>query len=245
MDRSPWLRRWGSESAGCRLICFPHAGGAASSFAPLARAVAGGLEVVALQYPGRQERLGETCVDNIEGLTAAIVPELNGELDGPFALFGHSMGAIVGFEVARALEHGRGRAARGLFVSGRRAPTTWRDEQVHRGGDSSLLREVARLGGTPSLLLDDEDVQQMMLPALRGDYKAIETYRWQPGPPLSCPVWALVGEADPLTTVAEAAAWAPHTTATFELRTYPGTHFYLADHLDTIADLLTHTLLDP
>jgi surfactin synthase thioesterase subunit len=149
----------------------------------------------------------------------------------------------VAFEVARVLEQQDGIVSLGLFASGRRGPSTRRDEHVHRGGDRSLLREVARLGGTPSQLLDDEDVQQMMLPALRGDYKAIETYEWRPGPPLRCPVWALLGDDDPLTTESEAAAWRSHTSGPFELHLFPGRHFYLADQQPAVASLIATRLL--
>lgn len=242
VEGSVWIRRLQPPAAGPTLVCFPHAGGAATAYVPFARALAGDADVLALQYPGRQERLSERCIDDVDELVAAIVPELDGWLDEPFALFGHSMGAIVAFEVARVLERDRGVVPSGLFASGRRAPSTVRDERVHQGGDPSLLREIRRLGGTPASLLDDEDVQQIMLPALRGDYKAIETYTWRPGPPLSCPIWALVGDADPLTTSPEAAAWASHTSAGFALHTLPGQHFYLATQLAAAAALVARHL---
>jgi pyochelin biosynthesis protein PchC len=228
--------------ARCRLVCFPHAGGAATAYVPLAQALPETIEVLALQYPGRQERLAEPCLGSIDDLAAAIVPELGPWTGEPFALFGHSTGAIVAFEVARALE-ARGAVPVGLFASGRRGPSTRRDEHVHRGGDRSLLREVARLGGTPPQLLEDEDVQAMLLPALRGDYKAIETYVFRPGPRLTCPIWALLGEDDPLATESEAAAWRGQTTGSFELHVFPGGHFYLVDHQPAVVHLITHHLL--
>lgn len=240
---SAWARRL-REGSGRRVVCFPHAGGSAPAFAPLAAALPDPVDVVALQYPGRLERRAEPCIDSIDALVAAVVPELvgGGWLDRPFVLFGHSMGAIVAYEVARVLERSHGLVPLGLLASGRRAPSTHRSEQVHRGGDRALLREVARLGGTPQVLLDDEDVQQLMLPALRGDYKAIETYSWRPGPPLACPIEALVGAADPLTSEAEAAAWSQHTFATFAIHVFPGGHFYLADHLPAVARLVAASL---
>jgi surfactin synthase thioesterase subunit len=247
VEGSPWVRRLQRSDRGVRLLCFPHAGGAATYYAPLARALggAGDVDVLALQYPGRQERLGERCIDSIDALVDAVVPELDGWLDRPFALFGHSMGAIVAYEVARILEVERGLVPRGLFVSGRRAPSTYRVENVHRGGNPSLLREIVRLGGTPPQLLDDEDVRQMMLPALRGDYKAIETYEWRPGQPLSSPICAYYGLADPLTTTAEAAAWSSHTAAAFTLHAFPGTHFYLSTQTPHLAPLITQHLAAP
>lgn len=241
-EQSLWVRRLRRAPERVRLVCFPHAGGSASYYTPLARALEVDVDVVALQYPARQDRLNERCIDSIDALVDAVVPELDGWLDGPFALFGHSMGAIVAYEVARILEESWGIVPVGLFASGRRAPSTFRDERVHRGGDPSLLREVTRLAGTPSQLLDDDDVRAMMLPALRGDYKAIETYTWRPGPPLRCPIRAIHGDADPLTTRAEAAAWSSHTTGPFTLKSFSGRHFYFSSDLSALTDFLTAEL---
>jgi surfactin synthase thioesterase subunit len=236
---SAWIRRLQPSVADRRIVCFPHAGGAATAYVPLARALAGTADVVALQYPGRQDRRTEACFDDVDTLVAAIVAELDGALDDrPYAFFGHSMGAIVAFEVALRLAQ----PPLYLFASGRRAPSTVREERVHLGGDPSLLQEVRRLGGTPAVLLEDVEVQEMLLPALRGDYKAIETYRWRPGPPLDCPIRALVGDADPLTTAAEAAAWSEHTRAGFALHTFPGRHFYVVDHVPAVASLIAGVL---
>jgi surfactin synthase thioesterase subunit len=253
-DATPWVRRYTSgaaldgEAAGergkpMRLVCFPHAGGAATAYAPLARALPATIETLALQYPGRQDRLAEPAVESIDELVAAVLPELRPWLDRPFAFFGHSTGAIVAYEVARVLQDEQGLMPVGLIASGRRGPSTHRAEHVHRGGDRSLLREVARLGGTPPELLADEEVQQLMLPALRGDYKAIETYEWRPGPPLDCPIFAVVGEDDPLATESEAAAWRAQTSAGFELHVLPGRHFYLVDQQHEVIALISRMLL--
>jgi surfactin synthase thioesterase subunit len=239
---SRWVRSFRADGVGsCRLVCFPHAGGAATAYAPLARALPPAIEMLALQYPGRQDRLAEPCIDSVDDLVAALLPELRPCLDRPFAFFGHSTGAIVAYEIARVLE-AEGVVPLGLVASGRRGPSTHRDEHVHLGGDRSLLREVARLGGTPPELLADEEVQQMMLPALRGDYKAIETYEWRPGPPLACPIWAVVGEDDPLATESEAAAWRAQSGPGFQLHVLPGGHFYLVDHQPALVDLLVRLL---
>lgn len=238
---SAWIRRLQPSVADRRIVCFPHAGGAATAYVPLARALADTADVVALQYPGRQDRRTEACLDDVDSLVAAIVAVLDGDGgldDRPYAFFGHSMGAIVAFEVALRLAQ----PPLCLFASGRRAPSTVRDERVHLGGDPSLLQEVRRLGGTPAVLLDDVEVQEMLLPALRGDYRAIETYRWRPGPPLDCPIRALVGDADPLTTAAEAAAWSAHTRAGFTLHTFPGRHFYVVDQVPAVASLIAGVL---
>ncbi|MFI5783819.1 thioesterase II family protein [Nocardia sp. NPDC051570] len=241
-DPGLWLRHFNETGGdGPRLICFPHAGGSATYYFPVARTLSPGIEVVAVQYPGRQERRGEPCVDDIGRLADHIVDALGSPSERPTALFGHSMGATIAFEVARRLE----RADAGpvaLFASGRRAPSCVREENVHLRDDGSVLAELQRLGGTNATLLADNDIRTMILPAMRGDYRAIETYRWEPGPPLRCPIVALVGDVDPQVSTAEAQAWAEHTAAEFTLRTYQGGHFYLDVHAASVLREITDRL---
>jgi pyochelin biosynthetic protein PchC len=222
-----WVRRFHpSPDAAARLICFPHAGGAATYYFPVAKALAPRVDVLAIQYPGRQDRRGEPSVDDARTLAELIVPELRPWLDRPVAFFGHSLGATVAFEVALRLEREDVRLLR-LFASGRRAPSRYRDERVHQRDDAGLIAEMRRMEGTDSQLIEDADLLGMILPALRSDYRAAETYRYQPGPPLSCPVTAMVGDHDTQATLDEAAGWAEHTTGKFDLEVFPGGHFYL------------------
>ncbi|MER5807297.1 alpha/beta fold hydrolase [Streptomyces sp. NPDC002033] len=230
-DNGLWVRRFHpSPDARVRLVCLPHAGGSASYYFPVSAALAPDVEVLAVQYPGRQDRRHEPCIDDIQELAEQVFAALTPWTDRPLALFGHSMGASVGFEVARLLEHRAGVVPAALFPSGRRAPSRHRDENVHAQGDQRLIQEIQRLSGTEARLLDDPEVLRMALPALRGDYKAAETYRYVPGPDLSCPVTAFVGDADPKALVDEAADWAAHTTGPFTLKVYGGGHFFLNDH---------------
>jgi surfactin synthase thioesterase subunit len=231
---SLWFRRFAPEAEGrLRLVCFPHAGGAASTYSTLSRALAPHLDVLSVQYPGRQDRRTEPLVAEIEDLAARIADRLP---DGPCAFFGHSMGAVVAYEVARLLPDG---GPVRMFVSGRAAPSVPNSRFVHRMDDRGLIGDVRFLRGLGSSVLDDPDVLAMVLPALRADYTAIETYRWTPGPPLDVPVTALVGDEDPLVDARQARAWEQHTTGGFTLRPYPGGHFYLEDQPERVArDLL-------
>nr|WTB28345.1 alpha/beta fold hydrolase [Streptomyces sp. NBC_00830]WTB35737.1 alpha/beta fold hydrolase [Streptomyces sp. NBC_00830] len=227
--RNLWLRRFRpAERPAARLFCFPHAGGSATYFFPLARALPAGVEVVAVQYPGRQDRRGEPCVDDLRQMADAVAAELDEWLDVPFALFGHSMGATVAYETALLLER-QGSAPHTLFASGRRAPSRVRDEQVHLRSDAGLIDEIKNLGGTDPRMFDDELIRAM-LPSLRADYRAVETYRCEPGGLLRCPVVVLTGDADPHVTDDEARAWRSHTAGAFELLRYPGGHFFLNEH---------------
>ncbi|MFE0192292.1 thioesterase II family protein [Streptomyces sp. NPDC058989] len=243
-DNGLWVRRFHpAPGAGTRLVCLPHAGGAAGFYFPVSAALAPRVDVLAVQYPGRQDRRKEPCIDSLPELARQVVPRLLPWTDRPLALFGHSMGASVAFEVARTLEHEHGVVPVVLFASARRAPSAHRDEFVHRQSDDRLIRDVEELSGTDAQLLRDPEMRSMVLPALRGDYKAAETYRYVPGPGLSCPVTALIGDADPRVTVEEARAWATHTTGAFDLKTYRGGHFYLNEHSDAVVREISGQLL--
>ncbi|MFI6072055.1 thioesterase II family protein [Actinoplanes sp. NPDC051343] len=228
-----WFRRFRpAERPAARLFCFPHAGGSATYFFPVAKAMPAGVEVVAVQYPGRQDRRGEPCITDLRTMADAVAARLDDLLGVPFALFGHSMGATVAYEVALRLEKG-GRDPHAVFASGRRAPSRFRDERVHLRSDDGLLEEMKALGGTDPRMFDDEMIRAM-LPSLRADYRAVETYRGDPGEKLTCPLVVLTGDADPHVSDDEARAWREHTTGRFELLRYPGGHFFLNDHVSAV-----------
>ncbi|MER6569566.1 alpha/beta fold hydrolase [Streptomyces sp. NPDC001093] len=209
-----------------RLVCFPHAGGSASFYFPVSRAMSPGVDVLAVQYPGRQDRRHEPCVDSIPRLADLLVDEVRPWFDRPVTFFGHSMGASLAFELASRLE-AEGLVLHGLFASGRRAPSTVRDERVHLLDDDGLIADITRLSGTDTQVLGDPEILRMILPSVRADYRAAETYRYTPGPKLRCPVFALTGDADPQVTLDEARAWSEHTSGAFTLGVFPGGHFYL------------------
>ncbi|MFD8124610.1 thioesterase II family protein, partial [Streptomyces albidoflavus] len=231
LDHSLWLRSFhASTDRATRLVCLPHAGGSAAFFFPVSKSLSPGLDVISVQYPGRQDRRREKGVETIGELARHIVDVLDPRPDGPpVALFGHSLGATLGFEIARLME-ARGTAPCHLFASGRRAPSRPRHETVHQRDDEGLLDEIRRLSGTDARVLGDEEVLRMALPAIRSDYRAAETYTYEPGPALSCPITVFTGDADPKVTLDEARAWETHTDAGFDMHTYPGGHFFLSDH---------------
>lgn len=207
------------------------------------------VEVLAVQYPGRQDRYQEPCLTSVDDFADQIGAALadlewadGADGERPLALFGHSLGASVAFEPTRRLE-AAGRKPAVLFVSGRRAPSRHGTGTVHLRPDNGLLAELRTLDGTDSPLLADPDVVRMILPALRNDYRAAETYQYRPGPPLTTPVCAFMGESDPRVDHDDMRAWQEHTGGGFELFGYPGGHFYLKDHrpalTGVIADRLT------
>ena len=245
----PWLRRLRPgpahpAAAAARIVCFPHAGGGAGAYRRLATAVAARTadarphELLAVQYPGRNDRIREGRIEELTELAAGAHRALAPLADRPLVLLGHSIGALVAYETARLLERDALRPAH-LIASGAWAPTRVRGGTVHLRDDDGLIDEIRRTQGTDPRLLDHRDVLAMALPVVRSDYKAVETYRHCSGPPLAAPVTALVGDRDPLVTVDEAAAWAEHTTGGFRLRVFPGgDHFYLTGHWAEVADHL-------
>lgn len=242
-DNARWCRRFGiprDPDPAARLVCLPYAGGSAGYFRPTALALDSSVDVVAMQYPGRQDRRTETPISDLSVLADRIHAVLGAEPDLPLTLFGHSMGAALAFEVARRFE-ADGRAPVHVFVSGRRAPSTHRDESIHRRDDAGILDELRRMDGTAAVLLQDDELMRAALPALRADYTAIENYGPTDAVLATTPITALTGDADPKATVAEVDAWRRHTAGAFELKVYRGGHFFLADHAAEInATLARH-----
>lgn len=239
-----WIRRFRpAPDAPHRLVCFPHAGGSARYFVPVSRSLSPATEVLAIQYPGRQDRRGEPNIDDLEDLASLLVDVLLPVADRPLTFFGHSMGATLAFEVARRFE-GKSTVLSGLFVSARSAPSQHRNDRSHQLDDDGLLAEVRRLAGTSAQLPGFERFARMALSSIRSDYKAAETYRYTPGSDVTCPIFALVGDNDPIVTVEEARWWRNHTTGAFELRVFPGGHFYLDHHWTDVLDMLSRHLAD-
>ncbi|MFI9239250.1 thioesterase II family protein [Streptomyces sp. NPDC053079] len=241
--RSAWFRTFTPRPAArIRLICFPHAGGAASAFRGWAAGLPASVEVTAVQFPGRQDRYDETPPSDMAALVAAITEEIGPLLDRPVAFFGHSMGATVAYEVARALPRELRPALVHLFASARRAPAECRPLAPEFQGDEGVLRYVRGLGGTGAALLADPALLDVALPVLRTDFGLIDTYRHQPGAPLMCPVTAIVGSDDTYNTPAEAQAWSHYTTAAFGLHVLPGGHFYTETATEELLEVVTERL---
>lgn len=239
-----WYRRFHpNDTAAVRLVCFPHAGGTAGYYHPFSAKLSRRADVLAAQYPGRQDRLAEPGLTSVDALAEELHRQLRPYADRPLAFFGHSMGATLAFEVARRIGRDGLPAPVRLFLSGRRAPSLHREEEpAHRLSDADLLGRLADLGGTDRRLLADPELCRLVVPAIRSDYTAIETHRGGAQAVLPVPITALTGDADPRATPEDMHSWAAHTTAGLEVKVLPGGHFYLAEQVSALTELFAGRL---
>ncbi|MGY5208872.1 thioesterase II family protein [Nocardia gipuzkoensis] len=243
---SAWLRTLRSETVvRHHLLCFPPGGGSATAYRDLAQRFGPGVAVFAVQYPGRQDRLGEDPITDLVALADRIAREVlaQGRVAG-LSLFGHSMGATVAFETARRLERA-GQPVTTLFVSGRPAPTFEETGRLHLASDDDLIGDLVRLAADPApleMLRAEPSLAELVLPAVRADYRAVETYRYRPGEPLRAGIAALVSTEDPTMRPEQADEWRTHTGAGFDRATFPGGHFYLDEHAAEVAGFVARHL---
>ncbi|WP_411107416.1 thioesterase II family protein [Streptomyces sp. cmx-4-9] len=235
-----WFRRASRSTAPrLRLVCLPHAGGTASFFHSWAGAFGSEVEVLSARYPGRQDRIAEPCLDSMDELADALVEALPPLLDRPLALFGHSMGASLAYEVALRLEARHGVRLQGLHVSSRAAPHRAAPSGVHLLDDEAVVRYVRALGGSEAAVLDDPDLRELVLPAIRSDFRIVGTYRAASPIPVQCPVFGYVGDRDPGVGVSDMKAWSEVAPEGFVLRVLSGDHFYLVPRQDELVGELT------
>jgi pyochelin biosynthetic protein PchC len=212
-----------------RLLCFPHAGGAASFYRSWADSVPDDVEVMAVRYPGREDRLFDEPADSLEELARSVAWSCDSLLDTPLALFGHSMGATVAYETAVRLQQDRDIRVAALFVSARTAPGRSRPPYSFTT-DAELLQHVQSLGGTDGHTLRDPQVLELVMPSIRHDYHLVAKYRGVIEEPLQAPVVAFYGTLDQEVAGEAVADWSAVAGDTFSLRGFPGNHFYLMDH---------------
>lgn len=225
--RSPWvLAMRQGDAVERRLFCFPFAGGGASGFRGLAPHLPPGTEVCAVQLPGREDRYGEPGFVRIDAAVTALARELAPWFDRPFAFFGHSMGALLSYELTRRLAGGP--LPTHLVVSGRRAPhLAGRRRPLHALPLDQMKADLRDLQGTPSEVLDDPELMELVEPILRADFEACETYVHTDGQPIDVPLSAFGGSDDPEATREELEGWRAHTRHFAGVRIFPGHHFYL------------------
>jgi surfactin synthase thioesterase subunit len=239
------------EGARVRLFCLPHAGAGAAIYNMWKRFLPGFVEICAVQIPGRETRLAEPSLTDCALLIAQMTSALAGYMDKPYAIFGHSMGALLALDLARSLRSAGLRQPICLFVSGRNAThMPVKHGSIHQLRDAEFLDALAeRYGGLPQEILDTPELLELYLPILRADLTLLETHRYEALAPLDCPIAALSGKDDRNVSAEGLEAWSEHTTAEFEVKWFEGGHFYLAggsrlELLAFLSDRLTRLVSD-
>lgn len=227
-----------------RLFCFPYAGGGASIFYRWQNNLPAAIQPCPVQLPGRENRIAEPPFESVISLRFELGDCLDPYLDRPFALFGHSMGALIAFELARELRRREKPLPSHLFVSGRRAPqVTANKPPIHQLPDSEFMDELRMLQGTPEEVLANEELIQLVLPTLRADFALCETYRYYSEEPFDFPITALAGTGDADTSLEEIGEWRRQTDSQFRLHELPGNHFFLNTQSREILRIIEESLL--
>lgn len=223
-----WLLQGTTQQAvHLRLFCFPHAGGNANNYIHWQNSLSPGIQLCVLQLPGRGSRIQDAALDSMDDLVAAIVEGISPYLDKPFAFFGHSMGAIVAYEVSQRLRALNKAMPRQLLVSSCRGPGIPRPyADIHALPFDELLASLGELNGTPTEALANRELMTMMEPSIRADFKIIETRVYTEQAPLNLPITALGGKQDPSVSAQDLQAWRQHTDSGFWLKLFDGDHFY-------------------
>lgn len=242
---NPWAISFQpAHGAAARLFCFPYAGGNAMVYRAWAKALPPNLDLVAVQLPGRGGRIKEPPYTELAALVEAAVVALAPYFDKPFIFFGHSMGAIIAFEMARRLRAELGLEPLHLLVSGRRAPhlpaTT---PLTYALPDPEFIECLRQLNGTPEEILAHPEMMRLMIPLLRADFQLIQTYAYVAGKPLGCPISAYSGMRDLEVNREQLAAWSEHTTANFLCRVLPGDHFFLHTEQARLLSLISQEII--
>lgn len=242
--RASWVAgRKATPRARLRLFCFPHGGGGAATFRGWAAELPETVEVCPLQLPGREMRYKERPFVAMGALVEALEDGLQNLLEMPFAFFGHSLGALVSFELARRLRDRGKTAPVYLFVAGHAAPQMPRTQEPIRDlPDADFVERIRRLQGIADSVWSNKELMDIVLPVLRADYEIVETYRHTPGDPLDIPITAFGGEDDPVATPSEIEPWREQTRGPFALEIFPGGHFFVQTARGPLLQTIGRTL---
>lgn len=229
LHKNPWFHiPRPSENARVRLFCFSYAGGSAQVFHDWPNYLSDQIEVYAIQLPGRGSRLLEAPLVSMEELVQELYLALAAEIKVPFAFFGHSMGAQVAFDLLQRMRAEGTALPSMLMVSGRRAPQLkHRKRKIYDLPEDEFKRELDRLNGTPAEVLEQPELMELLSPALRADFQLIETWCYQPQPPINIPIAAFGGIEDVEVSFSDLDAWSQQTDSVFSVQMFRGDHFFL------------------
>lgn len=242
--KSGWLSSRNSlPGARLRLFCFPYAGGGEAAYRTWQQNTPCPLAVIPIQLPGRGSRLAEPPFTRIRPLVLALSEALAPAIDGPFAFFGHSMGGLIAFELARQLRREGKRLPAHLFISAKCCPTNTEELPSSKLSDAQLIEILRTYEGTPEDVLQEPELMNLLLPAIRADMELCNTYVCDAEPPLPCPITVFGGLEDHVSRRQCLEGWREYTSAPFTLRMYPGGHFFLNKWERSVLEVICRDLL--
>ncbi|PLY40168.1 thioesterase [Janthinobacterium sp. ROICE36] len=241
MKQTPWLVGTRLPTRNLRLYCFSYAGGGAHAYTPWQRALGPNIELSAIQMPGRGARMGEPPVESMTQLVETLVDVIVSDADMPYAFFGHSLGGLIAFEVARCLARQRKTMPQRLIVSGCAAPQHRnQSRQLHRLSDDALIQALADYNGTPPEILANQELMALLLPMIRADFGLAERYAYLAGPSLDIPISVFAGTEDQ--HVSSAGKWAEESSVTCRVHSFEGDHFFIHTRRDAVVACLKREL---
>ena len=244
MTQNVWVKNPSfTPGANFRLFCFPYGGGGASVYHSWAQRLPKTIDVCPIQMPGRENRLKEKLYHHVAPLIPTIAEAIEPLLNKPFAFFGHSLGAVVCFELARYLRGITGKTPIHLFVSGHPAPQLPRTRpDLHTLPEEEFKKAIRELNGTPQEVWEYPELVDMVLPILRADFTMYETYTYSQDEPFHCPITAFGGKDDSMAYPYEIEAWGEQTTAPFTSHFFSGDHFFIQPNQSEVQQIIAHSL---
>lgn len=243
-EDNPWIPQFKpNPQANLRLFCFPYAGGTTYTFRQWSGFLPKTVELCSIELPGRFRRLNESPYQELDSLLSALSTVLIPYFNKPFAFFGHSMGGLVSFELTRLLRRKFNQSPVHLFLSGCRAVQIPNPNPIiHNLDDDKFKQEIINYGGTPTEVIDNEEMMAILIPTLRADFTIFENYVYHHESPLDLPITVFGGRQDPKVSQKELAAWQEHTSADFALYMFDGGHFFLEEKQRALLDYISQKI---
>jgi surfactin synthase thioesterase subunit len=224
------------------LFCLPHAGGIKYAYRRFVDLAPSFVKVTLLEYPGRGERIREAPIKDVVKLAELMVSEIKDDLDTPYAIYGHSMGTLVGYLMVREIRHAGYADPKFLFFTGSEGPSSRKKDKIrHLMSESDLIAELRSLGGISDEALNEPEILEYFLPIIRADFQAVETYEYGRSADLDIPINIAIG-SDENVTAEEAGTWQVETKRPLELMQFSGNHFFIFEHMEQIMKLIINEI---
>ncbi len=241
-ESSPWIMTQQNNMAWMRLFCFPYAGGGALAFRQWSDNLSDRVEVCAVQPPGRENRISEPPIADVHELVSRLLPEMLPLLGKPFVFLGYSTGALVAFELIRALIRQKMPFPKHLIVSAARAPHIPEPSPLHDLPEDEFISELKRFSGTPDAVLENKELMSIYSPLLRADLAIEETYTFKKDSPFNIPITAFYGAEDEEASRKVMEPWKEHTSSAFTLIQMEGGHFFIRTAMDAFLSSVSNIL---